>query len=288
MDIVWTGASSKLGAQVLSRYLERVPDVRIWCGVHRHPPPLSHPQVKSFPLDLRRRPLLPRGLRPQRCVHFAGITHAADFTAYTEVNLRGTERLAAAVQGAGCERMLYLSTRCIGRGSGAYGDSKRQAEDSLRRLSWRSLTILRPAEVYAADGTEGVDRLVALARKWRIVPMLLGHRNIRFAPVHADDFAEICTRIMTHPEDGEHIHEICGPEEFDGAALARRISQRWGAVPIPIWLPLLAAFVRLAAACGAAPIFPDQIDRLIGEKSAHRPPEMPESKIKWRRFCRDD
>src|SRR5919106_2078954 len=111
-------------------------------------------------------------------IHFAGVTHASDEQQYRKVNLEGTVRLAEAARANGCRRFVYISTRCATRGSGAYGESKLAAEQALQKLDWESLLIIRPAEIYGGGSNEGIDRMLATARKWRVVPALFGHRNL--------------------------------------------------------------------------------------------------------------
>ena len=121
-------------------------------------------------------------------IHFAGVTHASDEQQYWKVNLEGTLRLAEAARENGCRRFVYISTRCATHGSGAYGESKLAAEQELQKLEWESLLIIRPAEIYGGGGNEGIDRMLAIARRWRIVPALFGDSNLQFAPMHVDDF----------------------------------------------------------------------------------------------------
>ena len=123
-------------------------------------------------------------------IHFAGVTHASDEQQYWNVNLEGTVRLAEAVRANGCRRFVYISTRCATQGSGAYGESKLAAEQELQKFDWESLLIIRPAEIYGGESNEGIDRMLAVARRWRMVPALFGNANLLFAPMHVDDFSQ--------------------------------------------------------------------------------------------------
>jgi len=168
MRILVTGASSPLAVGVL-RHLLLNSDVELWCGRHRKEIPLADPRVHVIDLDLESD--LSRTLPHfDLVIHFAGVTHAADEQQYWKVNLEGTRRLAQAVREAGCRRFVYISTRCATRGSGAYGESKLAAEEELQKFEWQSLLIIRPAEIYGGGGKEGIDRMLALARRWHIIP----------------------------------------------------------------------------------------------------------------------
>jgi nucleoside-diphosphate-sugar epimerase len=158
-------------------------------------------------------------------IHFAGVTHASDEKQYWKVNLEGTRRLAQAVHEAGCRRFVYISTRCATHGSGAYGESKLAAEQELQKLDWESLLIIRPAEIYGGGGNEGIDRMLAMARKWHVVPALFGHSNLSFAPMHVDDFTKLAAELIQQHRAGTRIETLCGPEDLNGFKLAFRHRQ---------------------------------------------------------------
>jgi 2-alkyl-3-oxoalkanoate reductase len=269
MRVLFTGASSVLGSRVLRRMLEKGGDCEIWCTRHQTELPTSDPPLHVIDLDLETDfdlQSLPAPL--DLVVHFAAVTHARDPDRYWKVNLRGTRHLAEAVRARGCQRFVYVSTRCATAGAGAYGESKLAAEVELKKLSWQSLLIIRPAEVYAGGGREGIDRLMGLGQGSHVVPMLFGHENIRFAPLHIDDFVEVTSKLILAPREGLFEAELCGPEDLSGAALAWRIARRFVALPVPLWWPLLKFSLRVGGSLGLNPLAPDQIERLVSEKTA--------------------
>src|SRR6185295_8318713 len=212
MRILVTGASSPLAVGVIRQLLLHS-DVELWCGRHRKEIPLTDPQLHVIDLDLESD--LNRALsRFDMVIHFAGVTHASDEQQYWKINLEGTRRLAQAVRESGCRRFVYISTRCATHGSGAYGESKRAAEQELQKLEWESLLIVRPAEVYGSGSNEGIDRLLAIARRWRIVPAFFGHSKLRFAPVHVEDFSKLVAELIQQHEAGVRIETVCGPEDL--------------------------------------------------------------------------
>src|SRR6185369_7352632 len=149
-------------------------DVELWGSRHRKDIPVTDPRLHVIDLDLEAdlSGTLPR---VEMVIHFAGVTHASDEHQYWKVNLEGPRRLAQAARENGCRRFVYISTRCATHGSGAYGESKLAAEQELQKLEWESLLIIRPAEIYGGGGSEGIDRMLASARKWRMVPALFGN-----------------------------------------------------------------------------------------------------------------
>ena len=268
MRILVTGASSPLAVGVLRQLLLRS-EAEVWCGRHRREIPLSDARLRVIDLDLEANVSEAlAGTCFDLVVHFAGVTHANDEQRYWKVNHEGTVRLAEAVRANGCRRFVYISTRCATHGSGAYGESKLAAEQELRQLDWQSLLIIRPAEIYGGEGNEGIDRMIAMARRWRIGPALFGNSNLLFAPMHIDDFTRITVELIQQHDDGVTIENVCGPEDLNGIVLAQRIAKRYRALPVPLWWPALALGLKPLHALGIAIVKPDQLNRLVGEKTA--------------------
>lgn len=268
MRILFTGASSVVGSGVLKRILESVDDLEVWCVRHVNEVSIRDNRVRVIDLDLAGlvEPDLPEAI--DLVIHFAGVTHAHDAHAYGAVNLRGTMRLVELARARGCRRFVYISTRCATPGAGAYGESKLAAENELQKLSWENLLIIRPSEVYGGGGKEGVDKLIALARRWHLTPLLFGNSNISFAPLHNEDFAAIVADEITKQANGVKLVELCGPEDLNGAALATRIAKRHTALPVPIWWPLFALMVKIGATLGFNLAVPDQLQRLTCAKTS--------------------
>lgn len=264
MRILVTGASSPLAVGVMRQLLlDR--DVELWAGRHRKDIPLSDPRLHVIDLDLESD--LTESLAFDMVIHFAGVTHASDEQQYWKVNLEGTRRLAAATYDAGCRRFVYISTRCATHGSGAYGESKLAAEQELQKFDWQSLLIIRPAEIYGGEGQEGIDRMLAVARKWHVIPALFGHPNLQFAPMHVDDFTKLTAELIQQHTDGIRIETVCGPEDLSGLTLASRIAKHHRALPLPLWWPAVSVALKALQQIGFAVVKPDQLTRLTGRKT---------------------
>ena len=286
MRILITGASSGLGAHMLRRLLQDA-DAEIWCTRHRQEIPVDDPRLNIIDVDLasgfsQNLSNLPFDL----VVHFAGVTHASDEEEYWRVNGKGTVWLAHVTYQSGCRRFVYISTRCASETSGAYGQSKLAAERELQKMDWRSLLIIRPAEIYGQNGKEGIDRLLGFARKWRVVPAFFGHRELLFAPLHIDDFTQLAAELITQPVDGVRIEHACGPEDLSGVALARRISRHYHAIPIPLFWPAVSVCLKVLHSVGVQIVKPDQLQRLTGEKTATAKDHVGEQRA-FRRFLID-
>jgi len=266
MRVLVTGASSPLAAGVL-RHLLLNTDWEFWCGRHRKGIPIADPRLHVIDLDLESDLSALSREHFDLVIHFAGVTHVSDEQQYWKVNRDGTKRLAQATRANGCRRFVYISTRCATRGSGAYGESKLAAEQEVLKLEWNSLLILRPAEIYGSGGNEGIDRMLAVAQRWRIVPALFGDANLSFAPMHVDDFSRLAAELIHQQEDGVRIENICGTEDLSGIALASRIGKRYRAVPLPLWWPAVAIGLKALHKIGWAVVKPDQLTRLVSEKT---------------------
>ena len=268
MRVLITGASSPLAASVLQRLLVDS-ETQIWCSRHRNEVNISHPALHVVDLDLESDLSESLSRTPfDMVIHFAGLTHASDGQEYWRINLEGTLRLARAARENGCRRFVYISTRCATPDSGAYGESKLAAEKELQKLEWKSLLIIRPAEIYGGKGKEGIDRMIGIARRWRIVPALWGHPNLRFAPLHIDDFSTLAADLIKQPDDGVRIKHACGPEHLSGLAIAWRISRRYVALPLPLWWPAVAVCLKALHRFGFGIVKPDQLARLVVKKTA--------------------
>jgi hypothetical protein len=169
-------------------------------------------------------------------------------------------------------------------------------------LEWKSLLIIRPAEVYGDAGaygadeadaarnadaprnvdaprsSEGIDRMLLTARRWRVVPALFGHSNLWFAPLHVDDFSRVAAELIQEHSHGVRIETVCGPEDLSALALAYRIAKRYRALPLPLWWPAVSLFLKALTKLRLEIVKPDQLQRLVGEKtgtaaSANKPRE---------------
>jgi nucleoside-diphosphate-sugar epimerase len=267
MRILVTGASSALAVGVLRQLLLNR-QLELWCGRHRKEIPLADPSLRVIDLDLEsdvRESL--SSTQFDLVVHFAGVTHASDEQQYWKINTEGTVRLAEAARENGCRRFVYVSTRCATEGSGAYGESKLAAEQELQKLEWKSLLIIRPAEIYGGGSNEGIDRLLTVAQRWRIIPALFGNPNLLFAPLHVDDFSRLTAQLVQQQHDGVRIENVCGPEDLNGVDLALRVSNSYRAMPLPVWWPAAALGLKLLHRIGFEIVKPDQLSRLVSNKT---------------------
>jgi UDP-4-keto-D-QuiNAc 4-reductase len=177
------------------------------------------------------------------------------------VNVAGTERLATAAVAAGIRRLVYVSsikvngerttTRPFSENDApqpedAYAQSKREAEDVLRRISVQSgleVVIVRPPLVYG-PGVKGnflsLLRLVDLG-----LPLPLGRCQNRRSLVGLTNLVDLLAQCVTHPAAAGQIFLAADGEDLSTPELLRRVAQAFGKrarlLPVPTGLLQFAA-----------------------------------------------
>jgi NADH dehydrogenase len=188
------------------------------------------------------------------------------------VNVEGTENLLRAADEAAVGRFLHVSTRAISAEGGAYSNSKRRAEELVRKRM-PEYVIVRLPELYGADGTEGVDEIIARARRGAPIP-LVGRGSDLLCPVYVEDAVTALVAALESPTAVGKTYTLAG-ECMTVRELAERCLRAFGSksrlVRVP--LPALAAASQLARALPVG-LYPDQLARL----RAPKPPPSPEAK----------
>jgi len=77
------------------------------------------------------------------------------------------------------------------------------------------------------------------------------------------------------------IVTVCGPEDLSGTDLALRISKRYRAVPLPMWWPVVSVSLKALHKLGIEIVKPDQLTRLIGEKTGTAQTNSPRKLISF-------
>jgi hypothetical protein len=85
--------------------------------------------------------------------------------------------------------------------------------------------------------------------------------------MHVDDFSRVTAELIQQHHDGVRIETICGPEDLNGMDLAYRISKSCRALPLPLWWPAVAVGLKALHKLGLAIVKPDQLTRLVSEKT---------------------
>src|SRR5437763_11557885 len=184
-----SGGSSILGQHVLRRLMSHL---HVLAVVHRHNVEILHAEIELLHGGLEEAIRHPRALqRAQVVLHMAAVTHTDDPAEYFRVNAELTKQLVSACSPS--QHFIYVSTICAHPEGGAYGRSKWLAEEAIRgsRLDY---TIIRPSEIYGSRDGEGIDGLIAVARKVRILPDFRYGGSIKYAPISIQDTAHFIAK----------------------------------------------------------------------------------------------
>lgn len=263
--VLVTGGSGAVGSRLLRALGER--GWRRRCLVHRRSVDDADEVVTG---DLADASSLRRAVQGVTAIaHLAAVTHSRSPAPYEVTNLRGTKNLVDAAAGSGVTRFLFLSTRAISPEGGAYSRSKRDAERVVGAsgLPW---TIVRLPEVYGAGGSEGVDRIIELARDGRRIPVVGGGDDL-ICPAHVDDVIPACARALDAPAAVARTYTLAGPC-MTVRAFAHVVGEVFGRQPRILQVPVAA--VSALATAGRVlplPVYPDQLARLRSPKPEASP-----------------
>ena len=252
-----TGGSSPPGQRVLRKLISRA---HILAVVHRRGLEVLDAEVEVLPGGLEECTRHPTALeRAQTVLHMAAVTHSDNPPDYFRVNAELTNRLLSACDAR--QHFVYVSTICAHPDGGAYGRSKWLAEEAVRR-SGLHYTIIRPAEIYGSKKNgEGIDALIALARKIHILPDFRWHGSIKYAPISVDEAAQFIVEATLHPRATNQTYTLCAERSYTAPEIARALRgsvRPLFVVPVPLGMLRAANMFRLPV-----PFKRDQVDRLL-------------------------
>ncbi len=261
MDVVLvTGGSSKLGQHVLRTLVLRAHVVAV---VHRRSVNTADAAIELLRGGLEESIKNPAALqRAQVVVHMAAITHSDNPSEYFRVNVDLTKQLLSVSNPS--QHFVYVSTVCAHPDAGAYGHSKWLAEEAVRQ-SGLDYTIIRPAEIYDSSDGEGIDALIALARKLRLLPDFRHGGSIKYAPVSVQETARFIAEAAISRRHAGQTYTLCADRPYAAPEIARvlRGSVRpLFVVPVPVMMLRAAKALRLPL-----PFKKDQLDRLVLPKA---------------------
>jgi uncharacterized protein YbjT (DUF2867 family) len=192
----------------------------------------------------------------------AAVTHADDPAEYFHVNTELTKQLMSACSAS--QHFIYVSTICAHPDGGAYGRSKWLAEEAIRgsRLDY---TIIRPSEIYGSKDAEGIDALIAVARKVRILPDFRYGGSIKYAPISTQEAADFIAEAAIYRRETGQTYTLCADRLCTAPEMAQALRSSVRplfVIPVPITMLRAAKALRLPM-----PFKRDQIDRLVLPKA---------------------
>jgi uncharacterized protein YbjT (DUF2867 family) len=255
-----TGGSSTLGQRVLRRLTSHF---HVLAVVHRHNVEVPDAEIELVRGGLEETVRNPQTLqRAQVVLHMAAVTHADDPADYFHVNAELTKQLVSACSAS--QHFIYVSTICAHRDGGAYGYSKWLAEEAIRGRGL-DYTIIRPSEIYGAKDTEGIDALIAVARKVRILPDFRYGGSIKYAPISTQEAADFIAEAAIYRRETGQTYTLCADRSYTAPEMARALRSSVRplfVIPVPITMLRAAKALRLPI-----PFKRDQIDRLVLPKA---------------------
>ncbi len=191
----------------------------------------------------------------------AGSVVSAAHARYTEAVL------AAAPESA--RLVLMGSTRRYSRFPDAHGAGVARGEAAFL-ASGRNGVMLHPTMIYGAEGEQNVQRLAALLRRLRVVPLPGAGRNL-VQPIHQNDVTRAMRAALGIAWNGPHVMVIAGPEPVSYATLVREVAAAAELkapfiVPMPAWVLMLAAGLGVRVP-GVPRVSREEIRRLLEDKA---------------------
>ena len=229
--ILVTGASSATGARLVALLRARGWPVR--CLVRRRSVANVDEVVRGDLVDGST--LDPAVEGAEVVLHLAAVTHARRPRDYVETNVMGTMRLLEAAERHGVRRFVHVSTRAVSDAGGAYSQSKHMAEHAVRDARVEH-TIVRLSEMYGGAGAEGIDQIVARARRGAPIPVV-GDGADRVCPMHVDDAVAALAGAVAVPAASGRTYTLGGEcltiREF-AEACARAFSSKSRIRSVPV------------------------------------------------------
>ncbi len=233
MDTVFvTGGSSTLGQHVLRNLVSQV---RVVAVVHQRRVEIPDAEFERLHGGLEETVRNPAALqRVQVVLHMAALTHSDNASEYFRVNTDLTKQLLCACLPS--QHFAYVSTICAHPDAGAYGRSKWLAEEAIRD-SGLNYTIIRPAEIYGSGNSEGIDALIALARKVRVLPDFRHGGSIKFAPINVQEAAQFISEATIRRHPAGQTYTLCAERSCAATEMAQALRSSVRplfVVPVPV------------------------------------------------------
>ena len=267
MKVAVTGSTGFIGLHLIRALAEagdeRVAIVRGSSG----PEPLRRLGVSPVRAELDQESALAEAFGGcEAVVHLAGGGFANRRTTW-RANVDGTRHVISACRQAGVTHLLLASTVTVTRRRvGAYGESTREAE-RLVLESGLDATVFRFAFVYGPGRTGVFARLVALARRLPVVPVV-GTGRLDIAPVYVDDVVQALLAALRRPEVASgKVYTLAGPPAtFDD--VVDGVLERLGTPTkrkLHISGPVALALARVLAVLPDPPLTRDNVLGMVQE-----------------------
>jgi NADH dehydrogenase len=186
-----------------------------------------------------------------------------DGTGFNRVHVELVEKLMAACQRAGVQRVVQVSALKANadRGPSHYLRSKGLAERVIADLAGDEIgyTIFRPSVIFGRGDTF-INRFARLLKFSPILP--LPRLNARFAPVYVGDVASAIVASLTDSHCLGRTFELCGPDIYSLREILALIRRELGIRRLVFRLPLPLGQIQAWIADYLIPGKPFSLDNL--------------------------
>jgi uncharacterized protein YbjT (DUF2867 family) len=254
--ILVTGATSPTGSRVVRRLAEEGESVRSFVHTRANEGYVPRETSEVIYGDLANPSDVQRALEGvSALINVAHIRFAAQIVPIAEQ--------------MGTTRALFISsTRQYTRLDDPAAQEIARAEEIVRGSSLR-YTILRPSMIYGDPRDKNVSRLAAMVRKFAIVPLPRGGRNL-VQPVFVLDLVEAIARALTNEKTARREYVIAGPEPISYRRMVETVAKVLGKRRIIFGIPLPAAYgvAQICQALGLRIFFSTEQVLRFGEDRA--------------------
>lgn len=129
-------------------------------------------------------------------------------------------------------------------------------------------TIIRPTMIYGTPGDGNLGKLMQLARKFRVLPVI-GSGEALQQPVHYDDLADLTLELVLELDWRRQEISAAGPDILSLSDLYREVGKASGRqclqlfVPVSFLKPIAVLFAKIGL---PFPLKPAQLDRIDTDK----------------------
>lgn len=193
-------------------------------------------------------------------VHRMGVDGEAALAEAREVNVGGTQNVAAAAIEAGVRRVVYMSSiKVMGEErdrafteadvehpAGAYAATKLEAERQLmlhQKRGTLDVTVLRPPLVYGPGVRANFLSLLQFVARWGVWPF--GAQTNRRSVIYVENLADAVAAVLAAPATVGHAYLLDDGEALSTAELMRRLASALGRRLVT--LPLRGSAARATA-----------------------------------------
>lgn len=142
-------------------------------------------------------------------IHLAGEIKSSNKNLNYITNVIGTKNLIEACQENNVKRLIFSGTvNADLNKKGAYGESKKQAEELVRNSSL-DYVILKLSMVYG-PGDNQLSKTLALVKKLPVIP-IPGDGNKKIQPVYIEDVLKVILTCLEIKQFKKKVYNIAGP-----------------------------------------------------------------------------